>query len=206
MIDWLNCFASRSRIFHSYRSPTIVGEGLHKLVFCSVFPAFEQEGTFIVPYLQWHGTSVTRSHPKDRPRGPPEVLRTNYPDQSRRWLSRLSRACASHAEGWVIECQPRQTWVVKTGSDSSTAKQSATVSMSVTGLRIGRKTPNKQINKQKINLKKTRIPPPPKSFFPRLCISSRCALVSNKITVIPGQNRILIFYGVFKNHRRSRTN
>ena len=34
------------------------------------------------------------------------------------------RAFASQAEGWVFESQPRQT--VKTDSDSSTAKRSAT--------------------------------------------------------------------------------
>ena len=32
------------------------------------------------------------------------------------------RAFASQAEGWVFEPQPRQTQVVKTGSDISTAK------------------------------------------------------------------------------------
>ena len=35
------------------------------------------------------------------------------------------RASASHAEGWWFEIQPRQTQVVKTGCDSSTAKSSA---------------------------------------------------------------------------------
>ena len=42
-----------------------------------------------------------------------------------RWRSRL-------AEGWVLESQPRQTQVVKTGSDSSTATRSA-IGVSVTG-------------------------------------------------------------------------
>ena len=35
------------------------------------------------------------------------------------------RAFASQAKGWVFESQSRQTYVVKTGSDSSTAKRSA---------------------------------------------------------------------------------
>ena len=38
------------------------------------------------------------------------------------------------AEGWVSESQQRQTQVVKTGRDSSTAKHSA-IGMSVTGPR-----------------------------------------------------------------------
>ena len=33
------------------------------------------------------------------------------------------RAFASHAEGWEFESQPRQTWVFKAVSDSSTAKR-----------------------------------------------------------------------------------
>ena len=32
---------------------------------------------------------------------------------------------APQAEGWVFEYHPRKTYVVKTGSDSSTAKRSA---------------------------------------------------------------------------------
>ena len=39
------------------------------------------------------------------------------------------------AEGWVFEYEPRQTLVVKTGSDSSTAKRSA-IGVIVTGSRI----------------------------------------------------------------------
>ena len=40
------------------------------------------------------------------------------------------------AEYWVFESQTRQTLVVKTGSDSSTAKRSAIhVGVSVTGVR-----------------------------------------------------------------------
>ena len=41
---------------------------------------------------------------------------------------------APQAEGWVFESQPRQIKVVKTGSDSSTAKRLA-IGMSVTGPR-----------------------------------------------------------------------
>ena len=37
-----------------------------------------------------------------------------------------ARAFASQAEGWVFEPQPRQTQVVKTGSDIFTAKRLAT--------------------------------------------------------------------------------
>ena len=44
------------------------------------------------------------------------------------------RVFAPKAEGWVFESQQRQTQVVKTGSDSSTAKRSA-IGMSVTGPR-----------------------------------------------------------------------
>ena len=42
------------------------------------------------------------------------------------------RVVASQAEGRVFESKPRQTLVVKTGSDSTTAKRSA-LSVSVTG-------------------------------------------------------------------------
>ena len=44
------------------------------------------------------------------------------------------RAFAPQAEGWVFEFQPRQTHVIKTGSDSSTAKRSS-IGVSVTGPR-----------------------------------------------------------------------
>ena len=44
------------------------------------------------------------------------------------------RALAPQAEGWVFKSQPRQTKVVKTGSDSPTAKRSA-IGVSVTGTR-----------------------------------------------------------------------
>ena len=37
-----------------------------------------------------------------------------------------------HAEGWMLECHPRQTKVAKRGSDSSTAKRSA-IDASITG-------------------------------------------------------------------------
>ena len=49
-------------------------------------------------------------------------------------LPQWVRALASQAEGWVFESQPRQTYVVKTGCDSSTAKRSA-IGVSVTGPR-----------------------------------------------------------------------
>ena len=42
------------------------------------------------------------------------------------------RAFAMQAESWVFKSQPWQTYVVKTGSDSSTAKPSA-IGVSVTG-------------------------------------------------------------------------
>ena len=37
------------------------------------------------------------------------------------------KSAASQAEGWVFESQPRRTYVVKSDSDSSTAKRSAIV-------------------------------------------------------------------------------
>ena len=43
------------------------------------------------------------------------------------------RAFASQAEGWLFESQPRQTYVINTGNDSSTAKPSST-SVSVIAL------------------------------------------------------------------------
>ena len=43
------------------------------------------------------------------------------------------RAFAPQAKGWVSESQPRQVLFVKTGSDSTTAKRSAS-GVSVTGL------------------------------------------------------------------------
>jgi hypothetical protein len=69
LIDWLIIygFTSRSRIFHLYGDVTIAGEGLQILGLCSALRAFEQRGIFIVPHLLWHGVSVFRSHPKDRP-------------------------------------------------------------------------------------------------------------------------------------------
>ena len=42
------------------------------------------------------------------------------------------RGFPSQAEGWMFESQPRQTQVVKTGSDSSTAKRSA-IGVNATG-------------------------------------------------------------------------
>ena len=44
------------------------------------------------------------------------------------------RVLALHAEGWVFESQPRQTNVVKTGSDSFIAKRLA-LGVNVTGPR-----------------------------------------------------------------------
>ena len=44
------------------------------------------------------------------------------------------RALAPQAEGWVFESQLRQSWVVKTSSDSFTAQLSA-LGVSVTGPR-----------------------------------------------------------------------
>ena len=41
-------------------------------------------------------------------------------------LAQSIRAFALHAEGMVFVSQPRQTYVVKTGSDSFTAKRLAT--------------------------------------------------------------------------------
>ena len=49
-------------------------------------------------------------------------------------MAQWVRAFAPQAEGWVFESQPRQSYVVKTGSDSSTAKRSA-IGVSVTGPR-----------------------------------------------------------------------
>ena len=42
-------------------------------------------------------------------------------------MAQSVRAFASKAEGCMFEFQPLQTYVVKTGSDSSNAKPSATV-------------------------------------------------------------------------------
>ena len=41
-------------------------------------------------------------------------------------MAQSVRAFASNANGWEFESQPQQTQVVKEGSDSSTAKRSAT--------------------------------------------------------------------------------
>ena len=49
-------------------------------------------------------------------------------------IAQWVRAFAQQAKGWVLESQPRQTYVVKSGSDSSTAKRSA-IGVSVTGPR-----------------------------------------------------------------------
>jgi hypothetical protein len=49
LIDYLRFYGSR--IFHLYGDVTIAGEGLQNLGLCSALRAFEQGGTFIVPYL-----------------------------------------------------------------------------------------------------------------------------------------------------------
>ena len=49
-------------------------------------------------------------------------------------MAQWIRALTLQAEGWVFESQTRQTYVVKTGSDSSTAKRSA-IGVSITGPR-----------------------------------------------------------------------
>ena len=49
-------------------------------------------------------------------------------------MAQWIRVLALQAEGWVFESQPRQAYVVKTGSDSFTAKRSA-IGVSVTGSR-----------------------------------------------------------------------
>jgi hypothetical protein len=68
-IDWLiiYCFTFRSIFFHLHGDVTIDGEGLQNLGLCSALRAFEQGGIFVVPHLLWYGTSVFRSHPRDRP-------------------------------------------------------------------------------------------------------------------------------------------
>ena len=47
-------------------------------------------------------------------------------------LAQPVKAFAQEADGWMFKTQPRQTYVVKTGSDSSDAKSSA-LDVSVTG-------------------------------------------------------------------------
>ena len=47
-------------------------------------------------------------------------------------MAQWVRALAPQAEGWVLKSQPRQTLVIKTGSDSSIAKRSA-IRLSATG-------------------------------------------------------------------------
>ena len=44
----------------------------------------------------------------------------------------VGKALAPQAAGWVLESKPRQTYVAKTGSDSSTTKCSE-IGLSVTG-------------------------------------------------------------------------
>ena len=57
-------------------------------------------------------------------------LFAHAPKKPRRWWHRF----VLHAEGWVFKSQTRQTYVVKTGIDISTAKRPATFA-SVIGLR-----------------------------------------------------------------------
>ena len=57
-------------------------------------------------------------------------LHTKSPRQWRNVLEHFF----SQNEGWMFDSQPRHTYVVKTGSDSSTAKRSA-IGVSVTGPR-----------------------------------------------------------------------
>lgn len=52
------CWKSCSRIFRSYDDVTVDGEGQENLDPCSAPTAFRQRGTFIVPQMLWHGTSV----------------------------------------------------------------------------------------------------------------------------------------------------
>jgi hypothetical protein len=82
LIDWLiNCFMSRSRIFHLYGDVTITGEGLQNLGLCSVLRAFEQGVISIMPHLLWHGASVfpvSFSHFLRHPRGYGKSSRTKF--------------------------------------------------------------------------------------------------------------------------------
>ena len=59
-------------------------------------------------------------------------------------VSQLVALFASNAEGWVLESQLRQTYVVKTDGEKSTAKRLA-ICVSVTG--PGLKATNPQTNK-----------------------------------------------------------
>jgi hypothetical protein len=62
LTDWFIIYRFTSRIFHLYGDITITSEGLQNLDICSALRAF-----FIMPHLLWHGPSVFRPHPKDRP-------------------------------------------------------------------------------------------------------------------------------------------
>jgi hypothetical protein len=62
---WFVCFFVLQ--FFSYLAVvTITGDRAANFSLCSALRAFEQGGIFIVPHLLRHGTSVYRSHPKDR--------------------------------------------------------------------------------------------------------------------------------------------
>ena len=50
------------------------------------------------------------------------------------WVAQRVKAFTSQEEDWLFESHPRQTYVVKTGSDISTAKRSS-IGVCVTGPR-----------------------------------------------------------------------
>jgi hypothetical protein len=54
----IDCFTSRSRIFHLYGHVTTTSEGLQNPGLCSAVRAFEQGGIFIVTHLLRHRASV----------------------------------------------------------------------------------------------------------------------------------------------------
>jgi hypothetical protein len=62
---------SHSRIFHSYRDVTNVGERLQNLGVCTALKIVGQGGIFIVPHIPSHKTSFFLTHPKDHPIQPP---------------------------------------------------------------------------------------------------------------------------------------
>jgi hypothetical protein len=83
IIGWLIIygFTSRSRIFHLNGDVTIASEpGLQNLDLCLTFMAFEQGGTFIVPHLLWHGTSVFLVSSE----GPPQLV-ASFDTQGEVW-------------------------------------------------------------------------------------------------------------------------
>ena len=54
--------SSHSRIFHSYVDVTITGEGLRILTYARHSWPLSSEGSFSVPHLLWHGSSVYNYH------------------------------------------------------------------------------------------------------------------------------------------------